>query len=60
MLLALLLALTVLLWQLPGAAANAARRRRPVLVRPRARVVAVVVLLELALLFAWILLGRPR
>jgi hypothetical protein len=60
MLLVLLVAAALLLIEAPGAAANAARRRRPLFPRPHAWVVGTVVLVEIALLLGWILLGRPR
>ena len=60
MLLVLLLGVALLLVEAPGTAVNVARRRRPLLPRPHASVVAAVLLVEIALLLAWVLLGRPR
>jgi hypothetical protein len=58
-LVALLVILAELLLIAPAVATRAVRRRRPLLSRPRARVVVVVVLVELAALALWTLVWRP-
>jgi hypothetical protein len=58
-LLLLLAALAVLLIVASTATTRVARRRRPFVARPRLRVVAVVLLVELAALLLWALVLRP-
>jgi hypothetical protein len=55
----LLALLAALLVEVGGATGRARRRERPLLARPGARMVLLVLLAELALLVAWTLLGRP-
>jgi hypothetical protein len=55
----LLTLLAALLVVSSAAAARAGRRERPLVARPGARLVLLILLAELALLVIWALLGRP-